>query len=573
MPDFDLVIRGGLVIDGSGRSGFEADVGVKDGLIEMIGSIAGSGREELDARGRLVTPGFVDIHTHYDGQVTWEETLAPSSSHGVTTVVMGNCGVGFAPCSPANRDALMRLMEGVEDLPEPVLAAGVPWTWESFGEYLSFLEGRAYDIDIATQAPHAAVRLHVMGERALEREPATAEDCAAMASIVTEAIQAGALGFSTSRSLNHRASDGRLTPSFGAAEVELSAIARAVGAAGGGVLQAISDFADEDAEMAMLGRVCRAGGRPMSISILQRHRTPDQWRRLMDWISELNAQGMEVRGQVSCRHLGGLMGLELTSNPLMASKTYQAIADLPLANRIERLRRNDLRAQILAELEQIAESPDAPLSLQFAGVYSLDAAPHGEPGPELFINALAASQGLSPLALVYDLLLAREGRGLLARPSSNYVSGSLDVCGEMMRHPHSVMGLSDGGAHVGLLCDAGQPTHLLSYWGRDRKRGRISIEAAVSALSRETAEAVGLHDRGVIRPGLRADLNVINLDKLQLQLPYVTHDLPAGGRRIRQEAVGYDATIVAGAAIARDGVATGARPGRLVRRPRRRRGP
>lgn len=564
MKMFDLLVRGGTVVDGTGGDIFEADVAVSGGRIVAIGKDLPSADDEIDAKGFLVTPGFVDIHTHYDGQVTWENTLTPSTDHGVTTVVMGNCGVGFAPCRPSDREALVTLMEGVEDLPEIVLSAGIPWEWEDFASYLDFLSGRSFNIDIAAQIGHAPVRVSAMGERAFTHEPATVAERERMARIVADAVHAGALGFSTSRSLNHRGSDGRLTPSWRAAEAELIAIARAVGGCGTGVLQVISDFEDPEAEMEMLGRVCQAGGRPMSVSLLQKHRAPDLWRTILEWIGELNADGMEVRAQVSDRIVGGLRGLELSNNPLARSGAYQAIADLPLSERTTKLASSDLRDRILAELHPFASEFD------FDAMYPLGNPPDYEPAPDRFIGPMARALGVDPLGLLYDLLLADGGRAIIAQPSSNYAGGSLDVCGEMIRHPDTVLGLSDGGAHLGILCDSSQPTHLLTHWTRDRNRDRLPLAAAVRALSHDTARAVGLHDRGEIAIGMRADLNIIDYDRLSLDAPIVAYDLPAGGRRLRQPAQGYVATLTAGQVISRHGVDTGARPGRLVRgaRPR-----
>jgi N-acyl-D-aspartate/D-glutamate deacylase len=557
--EYDTVIRRGTVVDGTAGDVFKADVGISNGVIAAIGRNLSRGKSEIDAHGLLVTPGFVDIHTHYDGQVTWDDTLMPSTDHGVTTVVMGNCGVGFAPCRPADREALVVLMEGVEDLPEIVLSAGLPWEWEDFGSYLDFLDGRSFNIDIAAQVAHAPIRVWAMGERAFTHEPATAADAAKMAQLVAQAIKAGALGFSTSRSLNHKGSDGRVTPSWRAAENELSTIARALSECGAGVLQVISDFDDAEAEMAMLERVCRAGGRPMSISLLQKHRAPSLWREILNWIGRMNADGMQVKAQVSDRIVGGLRGLELSNNPLAGAPSYQAIAHIPLSERARLLAAPELRNRIISELGSVATKFD------FDAMYPLGDPPNYEPAPDRFIGRMALRFGTDPLGLLYDLMLEDEGRAIIAQPSSNYAEGSLDVCGQMMRHPDTIFGLSDGGAHVGILCDSSQPTHLLTHWVRDRSHDRLPLASAIAGLSRDTARALGLLDRGVIAEGMRADINVIDHDRLSLSAPIVTYDLPAGGRRLRQPAQGYVATLVAGEVIARDGVDTGVRPGRLIR--------
>lgn len=557
--DYDTVIRRGTIVDGTGSDLFEADVGIIDGVIRAIGKNLPRGEHEIDAHGLLITPGFVDIHTHYDGQVTWDDTLMPSTDHGVTTVVMGNCGVGFAPCRPADREALVVLMEGVEDLPEIVLSAGLPWEWEDFGSYLDFLDHRSFNIDIAVQVGHAPIRVWAMGKRAFTHEPATADEATEMARLVTQAIKAGALGFSTSRSLNHKGSDGRVTPSWRAAEAELSTIARALGECGAGVLQVISDFEDAETEMAMLERVCRAGGRPMSISLLQKHRAPFLWREILGWIGRMNADGMQVKAQVSDRIVGGLRGLELSNNPLAGAPSYQPMAHISLSERARLLASPELRERIIAELRPIATTFD------FDGMYPLGNPPDYEPAPDCFIGRMALSLGTDPLGLLYDLLLEDEGRAIIAQPSSNYAEGSLDVCGQMMRHPDTIFGLSDGGAHVGILCDSSQPTHLLTHWVRDRSHDRLPLTTAIAALSRDTARAVGLLDRGVIAQGMRADINIIDHDRLALCAPIVTYDLPAGGRRLRQPARGYAATLVAGEVISREGIDTGVRPGRLIR--------
>ena len=425
--------------------------------------------------------------------------------------------------------------------------------------YLDFLESRSYNIDIAAQVPHAPVRVFAMGERAFDREPATEADNERMAAIVGDAIRSGALGFSTSRSLNHKGSDGRFTPSLRAAEAELTAIGRAVGACGTGVLQAISDFEDPEEELAMFARVCRAAGRPMSISLFQHNATPHLWRDILKWLERVNAEGLEMRAQVSERPVGALLGLDLSINPLARAPAYADVADLPLHARVRALAEPSLRQRVIAELE----AQDAIGS--FDRMFVLEREPNYEPSPNRFVPAMAAARGVSPMEQLYDLLLEDEGQAVIAQHSSNYVEGSLDACATMMAHPNTVMGLADGGAHLGILCDSSQPTHLLSYWTRDRASGRIPVEKAVSSLTREPAAALGLGDRGRIAPGLKADINVIDYDKLTFERPSATYDLPEGGRRLRQRSQGYVATLVNGRPIIKRDRDTGERPGRLVR--------
>ena len=565
----DLIVRGGLIVDGSGSAAFAGDVAIDQGSIVGVGAVRGSGREEIDARDQLVTPGFVDIHTHYDGQVTWENRLSPSSSHGVTTVVMGNCGVGFAPCRPADRDRLVRLMEGVEDLPEIVLTSGLPWDWETFPEYLDRLSERTYDIDIATQIPHAALRVFAMGERAAAREDATSKDCTVMADLAAEAMRAGALGFATSRTLNHRASDGTLIPTLTAAEQELTSIANALGKTGRGVLQVVSDFTDIETELALLRRVVEKSRRPLSVSLMQWHHVPEKWRTVLAWIDACNTDGLQVRGQVSGRPIGMLLGFECSYNPFTFTPTFKALAGRSPADRLQALNEADVRNRMIAEEPEPSEFQGQAFIRAFDKMYALGNSPEYEPSPANTIAARAERTGVTAAGLAYDLLLARDGQGILMLPSVNFAYGSLDSALEMLRHPHTVYGLGDGGAHLGFLCDASLPTYMLQYWARDRKRGeRIPLEEVVRGLTSKTAAVVNLRDRGSIRVGKKADINIIDLDKLELRSPRVAYDLPAGGRRVTQDAIGYVATIVDGVPVYRNGVSTGARPGRLIRGPK-----
>ncbi len=562
MAETSLIIRGGTVVDGTGAAPFEADLAIADGRIAAIGRNLGvpRGTRELDARGHLVTPGFVDIHTHYDAQATWTSEILSSSLHGVTTALLGNCGVGFAPCRPEARDMLVKLMEGVEDLPEVVLTEGLPWNWESFPEYLNALESRPYDMDIATQVPHAALRVHVMGRRGFEREPATAEDRAEMAHLAREGIAAGALGFSTSRAIAHKTLAGEPTPTLGAAEIELAEIAAGLG---GGWMQLISDFDDPaEEEWERLMRIARLAKRPMTFSLLQRESRPDFWRWLLEQVSAANAEGIRVTGQVMGRPVGLMFGWELSQHPFLTRAGFREVAHLPIAERVAALRDPARRARILAE-----PTTDPALRARlnnYARIYKLT--PDYEPPPEASVLEQAKLQGRDPEDLCYEWMLEEEGRAILNRPLLNYAHGNLDAIREMVTHPHTLMGLGDGGAHVGYICDASAPTHMLTHWARDRARGgRLPVEFVVKRLAADNAAALGLQDRGRLAPGLRADINVIDFDNLAIERPNMRYDLPAGGKRLVQGARGYRATLCAGEIVHENGAATGALPGRLIR--------
>jgi N-acyl-D-aspartate/D-glutamate deacylase len=572
MSTYDLVIRNATVVDGTGAEPRVADVAVSGGIITAVGTVESRGTREIDAEGALVAPGFVDIHTHYDGQATWDSALAPSSWHGVTTVVMGNCGVGFAPVVPENRDRLIQLMEGVEDIPGTALHEGLSWEWQSFGDYLDYLDRRPRDIDLGAQLPHGPVRLHVMGERGATQQPATPDDIAQMAEIARQAMEAGALGFTTSRTLNHRSSLGEPTPSLRAEADELIGIAQGMTAAGPGgrggmgVLQVVSDFLDLDGELQLFHRMAAESGRPISVSIAQGARRPDDWRTELDQFSAATANGVQMRGQVGARAVGLLLGLQTTLNPFMYSDAYRDIKDLPLAERVGRMRRPEVREAILGQMTIDRNGVLGSRAIhQFAIMFRLGDPPNYEPEASDSVKATAGRDGREPADVAYDWIIEDDGKALLYLPTLNYAAGNLDVVREMLLHPAAVPGLSDGGAHVGTICDVSFPTTLLQWWGRDRPTGRIPIETLIAKQSRMTAETVGLHDRGVIAPGYRADLNVIDFDRLRLHAPEVVHDLPAGGRRLLQRADGYRHTFVRGVEIMHNGESTGATPGGLVR--------
>jgi len=566
---YDLIVRNGTVIDGTGSGPRHADVAVQDGRIAAIGRIDGSGREEIDARGLTVTPGFVDVHTHYDGQVTWDDRFSPSSGHGVTTVLMGNCGVGFAPCRPEDRDTLMNVMEGVEDIPELVMREGVPWNWQSFPDYLEALSKRQCDIDFATQVPHAPLRVFVMGRRGVDREPATAADMAEMARLVEEGLDAGALGFSTSRSLFHRTPDGALTPTITAGEEELAAIARGMRRAGKGVIQLLDDFQDTTAEgateFAMLRRLVELSGRPLSFTLLDISLYPGRWQTLLREIERAHRDGLTIRGQVAARPVAVLYGLELSFHPFSTCPSYREVDGLPLEAKLAKLRDPAMKAKLLQEQPSYRNPQMLAFMRSVANMFVLGDPPDYTPPADRRLDARAAKLGITPLELAYDLLVNGDGRTILFHPGANYTDCSDANMASMLRHDHTVMALGDGGAHYGLICDASYTTHALTYWTRDRKGERWPLPWAIQQLTDVPARAVGLGDRGRLQMGYKADINVIDLERLKVSAPHPVHNLPGGGRRLEQKAEGYRATIVGGEVTYRDGEFTGAKPGRLVR--------
>ncbi len=580
---YDLKIRGASIVDGTGAPRFTGDVAITNGRITSVGNCPDAATRTIDADGAIIAPGFVDMHTHYDGQISWDEEMAPSSVHGVTTCVMGNCGVGFAPVHPADHNVLVELMEGVEDIPGSALAEGISWEWESFPEYMDALDRQKHTIDFLAQVPHDALRVYVMRERALAEEPATDSEIASMRELVREALAAGAVGFSTGRSDNHRTSRGRPTPASEAAGRELAGIARGFEGADHGVLQAVSDFnmaeGDEhfQAEFDLLETMHAAtNGRPMSISTMQRDASPMQWKWILERAEAMARHGADVRCQVAARAIGVMLGLQATFHPFMGFPSYKQISELPLDERVRIMRDPEFRARVLSEKsEPVAGdgSPIPPLADYFLAnlelvslrLFRLGEVPNYEPDPQTCFGARAIASGESVLGLIYDALLEQDGKALLYFPLYNYTEMNLDTAREMLTHPLALPGLSDGGAHVGTVIDASFPTFLLQHWGRDRERGRIEIEQLIKMQAHDTARFLGLTDRGTIAPGQIADLNIIDLSRLQLAHPEMQADLPGGGQRLMQEASGYLYTLKSGDIIAQDGQLTSARPGRLVR--------
>ncbi len=581
---YDVVITGGTVVDGTGAAPYRADVAVTDGCIVEVGAVTGEARERIDADGALITPGWIDVHTHYDGQVTWDDALEPSAANGVTTVVMGNCGVGFAPVRPSDHDALIDLMEGVEDIPGTALSAGMPWgTWETFADYLDVLDSRSYAIDIAAQVAHGAVRFYVMGERGAANEDATADDLDAMAKVVEEAMAAGAVGFTTSRTVGHRARSGRPVPGTFAAETELVAIAEAMASAGHGVFEAIvagtigsleqlggerSTMLDE---MPLLRAVAEVSGRPVTFTVAQLFDDPENWRAILDVATAATAQGAVLRPQIIPRSVTVMTNLD-AYHLFMFRPTYRKLADLPLAARVVELRRPQVKAAILSETDDLEGMPAGAAALMalftagLAVTFPLTEPVNYEPRFEDSVLMQAMSSSVDAAALMYDLLLAEDGRAFYALLGSNFVAGNLEVCREMMLDPNTVTGLSDAGAHVNLISDCSASTFHLTHWGRDRTAGpQLPIELLVHKMTGSNAELYGFADRGEVAVGKRADLNVIDFDRLRIKAPELRYDLPAGASRIVQGAEGYLATLVNGVTTRRADTDTGARPGHLIR--------
>jgi N-acyl-D-amino-acid deacylase len=558
---YDLVVRGGVVVDGSGAITAEGDVAIQGDRIAAVGTVAGRGKEEINARGHIVTPGFVDIHTHYDGQITWENTLAPSSGHGVTTVIMGNCGVGFAPVRAGDREITMALMEGVEEIPGVVMATGVPFNWESFPEYLEVIASRHCDIDFAAQLPHSPLRVYVMGERGANREPPTDRDLAEMRRLTTEAIHAGALGVSTSRNISHRYPDGRPTPSTHSEEDELMALAGGLRDANDGVFQLNpSTTTPAEEEFALIRRLAAASGRPVSFALVTSEEFMRGWRVLLGGVTAAAAAGVPIRAQMMPRPIGMLFGLDLTYHPFSLNPSYRSLANLTLAEKVAALRNPELRRLLLNEKPQ-DNSPFAEwIVSQTHNLFLLGDPPNYSPPAEESIESVASRVGRSQREVIYDWLLEDDGRAILYHPLGK------DNASELIGKPGTLIALGDGGAHYGSVCDATYTTYfLLNYVCKETSGVRLPIEHAIRMLTRDPAEAVGLGDRGLLRVGYKADLNVIDLASLSLHTPEVRRDLPSGGRRLIQRAEGYVATVVSGVVTYQAGQSTNALPGRLVR--------
>jgi N-acyl-D-amino-acid deacylase len=567
----DIVIRGGTIVDGTGSKGYIGDVAIDGERIAGVGGAIGPGRQEIDAEGKLVTPGWVDVHTHYDGQATWDPMLAPSSWHGVTTVLFGNCGVGFAPCKPQDHDALIDLMEGVEDIPGIVLAEGLKWDWESFPEFLDALERQPRAIDIGAQMPHHPLRVYVMGERAINFEDANEDDIAEMRRLTEEALQAGAFGFTTSRTESHRTTKGERVPGRYAAADELIGIGKAFRAVDHGAYGMLNDFEDEAAEFEWMKQVGQETGRPLWFLMTDRYSDPERWRRLMGNVHEARDAGAHVTAQIAGRAVGIILGLSTSLTPFSGRPSFAALDGMPQADRVAKLKEPEVRAQILSEDnsdELLSKLPplQRAIATMWDRMYILNDPPEYEPEPEAAVETAARLAGKSPQEFVYDFLTEGDGGGMLLFPVTNFVTGDLEPVHEMMQDEATIIGLGDGGAHCGQICDASMPTFMLTHWTRDRTRGgKFPVEWAVRRITSETADFFGFKDRGRLAEGLIADVNIIDYDKLQIRRPEILFDLPAGGRRLVQRADGYVATIKSGVTIFENGEATGELPGKLVR--------
>ena len=560
MAEYDLIIRNGRVVDGSGGKSGILDVAVKDGLIQAVGeNLTDTASNEIDASGLIVTPGFVDVHTHYDGQATWDSHLNPSSNLGTTTVVMGNCGVGFAPCKPEDRDVLIQLMEGVEEIPETAMAEGLPWTWESFPEYLDTLDAKPRDIDVAALVPHGPVRVFVMGERAVNRETATDEDISKMQAVIEESVNAGGVGFSTSRTLVHRTSTGSPVPTYKAATHELKQLGMALSGEKGHVVQLISDWEDLDEEFSILRSTSESTGAKGTFTLLHLDNQPDLWRQQLDHIEHAQSEGLDIRGQVLSRPVGMLMGHPASMSPYSPRPTFRSLEDLPWDEKIGKLKNPEIKSQILGEDIDQPHIFVKLFSRRFDKMYPLEEPIEYLPTPDTSVAARAQADGVEPVEWLYDYFLGNNGNNLIYIPAANFS----DHIPELLTHPNTVSALGDGGAHVGSICDASANIYVITKWVKERKR--FELEKAIHLLTRQPAELYSLKDRGLIAPGYKADINLIDYEALSLKTPHIVNDLPAGGKRLLQHANGIVSTMVSGTVIYQSGEATGALPGKLVR--------
>jgi N-acyl-D-aspartate/D-glutamate deacylase len=563
--DYDLIIRNGTLVDGTGKASYVGDLAVKDGIIAAIGQFSGKADKEIDASNQVVSPGFVDIHTHYDGQAIWDSQLKPSSIHGVTTVVMGNCGVGFAPCKKEDRVKLVELMEGVEDIPAPVMHEGLDWQWETFKEYVEALEKNKLDIDVCALLPHAALRVYVMGQRAINHEIANDQDMATMRKLSKEAVEAGAFGFSTSRTISHKSLKGEFTPTLRAHEDELTAIAMGLSDAGAGFIEIVSDWnePDPETEFEVLKRIIKKSGRPVVFSCTQRHDRPDFWEDLMAMARQAQKEGLPIRPVVTPRPIGLLLGLNGSQNPFSGTQTYKSISHLPLHERVKEMRKQNIKDKILSE-DPIKGSTFPLINrIGYSKMYRFGSPPNYNPAPEDSIEELGKNNNVTAATLAYEILLENDGNNFIYAPLVNYADHTFGVCQKMLEDKNAIMGLGDGGAHVGFILDAGYPTWLISYWSVKKKV--FSMEETIRRLTSDTASAAGLKDRGCLKVGLKADLNILDWEKIGSSDPFMVQDLPAGGRRLMQHTYGYVATIVSGKITYQNSDATSERPGTLVR--------
>ena len=563
--DFDLIIKNGTLVDGSGSKSKIGNIAIKNGIIAAIGNFSGKANEVIDATNLVVTPGFVDIHTHYDGQAIWDSQLKPSSIHGVTTVVMGNCGVGFAPCKPEDRVKLVELMEGVEDIPAPVMHEGLNWQWETFEEYIKALEKNKLDIDICALLPHAALRVYVMGERAIKHEVATKEDMQTMRKLAKEAVEAGAFGFSTSRTISHKSLKGEYTPTLRAHEDELTAIAMGLSDAGSGFMEIVSDWnePDPETEFEVLKRIVKKSGRPVVFSCTQRHDRPHFWEDLMSMARQAQKEGLPIRPVVTPRPIGLLLGLNGSQNPFSGTDTYKSISNLPLDRRVIEMRKDEIKNKILSE-DPIKGSTFPLINrIGYTKMYRFGSPPNYNPKPEESIESMAKEKGITAAELAYEILIENDGNNFIYAPLVNYADHTFGVCKKMLDDKNAIMGLGDGGAHVGFILDAGYPTWLISYWSVKQKA--YSMEETVRRLTSDTANAAGLNDRGLLKVGLKADINIIDWENVGSSDPFMTQDLPAGGKRLMQYTKGYVTTIVSGKVTYKNGKFTKERPGTVVK--------